>query len=316
MFKPLASWFGTVAAAAAALFLGYGQAYAQRGHGGGHGGGFHGGGFHGGGFRGGSIGRGFSGGGFRGGAIYRGGVRSYGFARPYSGYRGFARPYYGYRSYYARPYYGYRGYGLGRNAFYRPYYRYGYGLGRYGYYRPYYGYGGLFGYGLLGLLGYGGYGYSYPYGYGGYGYGGYGSYVPYYSTAGYSYPYTSSTVVVNPTTYVAPSSGAQGQPPADNAIHLQLTVPADAEVLFDGGRTSQTGTVREYVSPAMTPGQTYTYHITVRYRGADGKLVEDRRDVRVRANDWFAIDFTRPAPAAPPAMPPATTSGSVGVPSR
>jgi uncharacterized protein (TIGR03000 family) len=304
MFKPLASLIGTVTVAAAALFLGSGEAYAQRGgHGGGRGGGFHGGGFHGGGarggFHGGVVNRGFSGGAYRGGAVYRGGYRSYGFARPYSGYRGYsyARPYYGYRSYYARPFYGY---------------------GRYGFYRPYYGYGGLFGYGLLGLLGYGGYGYG-DYGYGDYGYGGYGSYAPDYSSYGYSYPYTSPTDGVSPAGYAAPadlSAGVPQQPPVDNAIHLKLIVPADAEVFFDGAKTSQTGTVREYVSPAMPPGQTYTYHITVRYRGANGKLVEDPRDIRVRANDWFTVDFTRPAPSAPPAMPPAGVKGAAGTSGR
>jgi hypothetical protein len=30
--------------------------------------------------------------------------------------------------------------------------------------------------------------------------------------------------------------------------------------------------------------------------GPDGKPVNDRRLIHVRANDWFRIDFTRPAP--------------------
>ena len=42
-----------------------------------------------------------------------------------------------------------------------------------------------------------------------------------------------------------------------------------------------------------------------RYTDAAGRPVNDTRDIHVRANDWFSVDFTRPAPAEPQAMPPA-----------
>jgi uncharacterized protein (TIGR03000 family) len=308
MFKSWTSLLGTVALSVAALFLVSGEAYGQRGGRGG--GGRAGGGFRGsvGGFRG-------SAGAFRGGSMFRGGsVRPSGFARPASSFRS---------SNFVRPSSAFRSSGFARSGFYRPYNRYGYGFGRNGFYRPYYGYGrygygrywpyyGL-GYGLLGLLNYGLY-YSGAYGYPGYayGYGGYGSYAPYYGNYPYSgnndygYDYPSVPSVINPSSYAVPDvPDAGAQQPVDNAIHLQLLVPANAEVIFNGSKTSQTGTVREYVSPAMTPGKTYTYHITVRYMGANGKVVNDTRDVQVRANDWYSIDFTRPAPSAPPTMPPA-----------
>jgi uncharacterized protein (TIGR03000 family) len=333
MLNKFTALFGTTALAAAALFLGAGEAQAQRGGhgggghgggghgGGGHGGGFHGGGFHGGGFHGGAVhgggfhggvvNRGFSGGGFRGSAINRG-FYGGGLSRGYLG---------GYRGYAYRPYYG--GYGYGR-----------YGYGRYGFYRPYYGLGyGYGGYGLLGLLGYalGGYGYPYGYGYGSYapyyggyyGYDGYGSYAPYYNGNGYGYDYPdTSTGVVNNYNYANPAlSSTPAQAPVDNAIHLQLMVPENAQVLFNGAPTTQTGTVREFVSPPLTPGQSYTYHVTVRYTGADGRPVEETRDVVARPNDWFTVDFTQPAPTAqppaaqpgttqPPAMPPAAQPGT------
>ena len=87
-------------------------------------------------------------------------------------------------------------------------------------------------------------------------------------------------------------------------------MPENAEVIFDGVKTTQTGKIREYASPALSPGTRYTYRVTVRYPGPDGKLVTDTRDIYVRPNDWFSLDFTRPAPAnqppdMPPAMPPA-----------
>ncbi len=196
---------------------------------------------------------------------------------------------------YYYPHHGGAFYGPYRPGLYAPY----------GYYRPYPGYygpalalGGL-GFGLgLGL---------------GYGLGSYGVYRPYYG----------GTTIVNPTTVVvappvggtgvppvagqavppvaAPgvAAGNQTPPPPDNAAHLQLLVPQNAEVVFNGDATTQTGTTREFVSPPLTPGKVYDYTVLVRYTGADGKPVSDRRVIHVRANDWFSVDFTRPAPPEP-----------------
>jgi uncharacterized protein (TIGR03000 family) len=148
-------------------------------------------------------------------------------------------------------------------------------------YRPYYGYGGR---------GHGGYGNFSLYS------GGYGIFSPYSGGYGYS----ASPVPGNPSPGYAnpavPVPTAAGQPPPDNAVHLQLIVPENAEVFFGDVRTRQTGKVREYVSPPLTPGEASTYRISVRSTGADGRPVNDTRDIRVHANDWSSIDFTRPAP--------------------
>jgi uncharacterized protein (TIGR03000 family) len=95
---------------------------------------------------------------------------------------------------------------------------------------------------------------------------------------------------------VAGTPLAQTPPPPDNAAHLQFAVPENAEVLFDGAKTNQTGPLREFVSPQLTSGKVFNYTITVRYTAADGKPINDKRVIYVRANDWFRIDFTRPAP--------------------
>jgi len=198
------------------------------------------------------------------------------------GYHGGAGFHYG--GYYY-PHHGFAAYGPYRAGLYAPY--------GYGFYRPYYGYypptlalAGL-GFGLgLGL---------------GYGLGSYGAYRPYYG----------GTTIVNPTTVVVTPPGGTGVPPVagvpgnqtppppDNAAHLQLVVPQNAEVLFNGDTTTQTGPTREFVSPPLTPNKLYDYTIVVRYPGADGKTVTDRRVIHVRANDWFRIDFTQPAPPEP-----------------
>ena len=196
---------------------------------------------------------------------------------------------------------GYHGGGFGYGGFYYgpryPVYgpngfpfSYGSGLyAPYGYFRPYYGYG-------LGGIGLGGLGLGGA-GLGGLGLGGYGLYRPYYAS-----PVIAAPVVPPANPAVAPANPPTppAAPPPDNAAHLQLIVPENAEVLFDGGKTSQTGTTREFVSPRLTPGKVFNYTITVRSIDANGKTNVDKRVINVQANDWFSIDFTRPAPEPQP----------------
>jgi uncharacterized protein (TIGR03000 family) len=267
-----------------ALGHGGGGGGGHGGGGGGHGGGGHGGGGYHGGYGGGGYHAGYGGayhggygGAYHGGAYYHGG----GYYHGYYGPHGFYGPYHGY-------------------GFYRPY--------GYGFYRPYYGFGGIgFGYGYGYGLPYYGSGYGLGFGFGP-GFGGLGMYGSYFPT------YTAGPAVALPSVAVpgdaVPGGAAPGalppgavpptpdgsQPPPDNAVHLQLVVPENAQVFFDGSQVVQTGTIREFVSPPLPAGKTFTYKVSVRYRDAAGKPVDDTRDIQVRANDWFRIDFTQPAP--------------------
>ena len=92
-------------------------------------------------------------------------------------------------------------------------------------------------------------------------------------------------------------------PQSDNAAHLQLVVPANAEVLVDGGKTTQTGTIREFVSPPLSAEKTFTYQIAVRGTDAHGKTIDDQRTVRIHANDSLRIDFTQPESPEPALSP-------------
>jgi uncharacterized protein (TIGR03000 family) len=180
------------------------------------------------------------------------------------------------------------GYYHGGYGWYRPY-----GYYPYGWYRPYYPFIGI----------------------------GIGLYVPYYGS--YAYPLPPGVVYADPTPAVVantpPPDGAApasppGQPqverpPQDNAGHLRLLVPENSEVLINGAKIAQTGAQREVVTPALQSGQRYSYKISVRYSDPQGKPVDDTREIRFQANDWFVIDFTRPAPpmAQPAFEPPAPT---------
>jgi uncharacterized protein (TIGR03000 family) len=149
--------------------------------------------------------------------------------------------------------YGYRGYGPGYYG-YSPYY-YGDRWARYDTF-PYYG-------------------------------GGWSSYGTYYGdTSGYygSPPYSDMS---------SPSYGygasAQSQ---DNAAHIRVIVPPDAKLWFGNSSTQQTGAVRFFESPELTPGKDYTYDVKAQWT-ENGKEVTRTRHLDVRANAGFTVDFTR-----------------------
>ena len=82
-------------------------------------------------------------------------------------------------------------------------------------------------------------------------------------------------------------------PPADVATpaNFEIRVPEGAELWFEGEKTSQTGSVRTFVSPAVQPGKTFTYTIRARWIGADGKPVDQKRDVKFQAGQRIGVDF-------------------------
>jgi uncharacterized protein (TIGR03000 family) len=180
------------------------------------------------------------------------------------------------------------GHALG-GAYHAPAYHPYYGGYHYGYYHPHY---------------YGGYGYGYyPYRY----YGIYAYAGPYFNYP-YSYVYTAPNYYVYPssTVYVpyVPnyftsgsgiySSGYEPLAPAESAASVELRLPVpDAQVWFDGTATTQTGIVRTFTTPSLTPGIRYSYQVRAKWT-ADGKEVEQTRSVKVEAGEPVVIDFTQP----------------------
>jgi uncharacterized protein (TIGR03000 family) len=153
---------------------------------------------------------------------------------------------------------------------------------------PYYGYG---------------YRYGYPYGGGYYSYGGgyYPSYTANYYAAPYVAPaadyYTAPLYGPAPDYGVPADPGAGGQPPPDLTAHVEVRAPADAEIWFGDGKTRQTGTVRSFVSPSLTPGKDYTYEVRARWTEGGKEVVQTRR-IDVAAGAWKSVDFTKPAAEA------------------
>jgi len=82
-------------------------------------------------------------------------------------------------------------------------------------------------------------------------------------------------------------------PARDNEARLRVVVPADAKVWVDGKATQQTGAVRSFESPPLTPGKQYSYDIKAQWRDSNGKEVTRSRRVDVRANAAVDVDFAR-----------------------
>jgi uncharacterized protein (TIGR03000 family) len=71
---------------------------------------------------------------------------------------------------------------------------------------------------------------------------------------------------------------------------IRLYVPADAQIVFDGYKTEQTGTVRRFISPPLLPGQTYKYDLKASWK-ADGKEVVQTKEVRIQAGQETTLDL-------------------------
>jgi uncharacterized protein (TIGR03000 family) len=154
------------------------------------------------------------------------------------------------------------------------------------------------GYGGYGGYGYGGYG-SYGWGYPGYYYGASPYYVPgvdattdyatqqdYYSNEA-APAYTDNAPVPNDRIY-----GNASTTEDMNTARVNVRVPANAEVIFEGEKTTQTGSSRQFVSPPLTPGGNYTYDIQARWM-ENGRQVSRTRHVPVQAGQVVRVDFLR-----------------------
>jgi uncharacterized protein (TIGR03000 family) len=89
-------------------------------------------------------------------------------------------------------------------------------------------------------------------------------------------------------------AAASDQPaPATGPAPAQVivTVPADADVFFDGSATTETGTERVFTTPALAAGQKFYYDIEAQWT-ADGQPVERSHKVLVTAGATVRVDLT------------------------
>ncbi len=91
--------------------------------------------------------------------------------------------------------------------------------------------------------------------------------------------------------YLTPKAGI---PVEDTTALIEIRVPAsDADVWFQGERTSKTGTVRQFRSPPLVEGRSYTYDVLAVW-GEGGKDTKQLRQVSVRSGSRVTVDFNSP----------------------
>jgi len=69
-------------------------------------------------------------------------------------------------------------------------------------------------------------------------------------------------------------------------------LPEDAEIWFEDAPTTQKGTLRQFVSPPLTPGKEYKYNVRVAWL-EEGKKVSQAHTFPVRAGDIHCIDLVK-----------------------
>lgn len=206
-----------------------------------------------------------------------------GYVQPnFGGYRGGLTPYGG--GGYGNP--GFAPYQNGWGTGYNP----GYGYGNYN--TPGYGYGNAYG-NILNP----GYGYNNAFAPSYYS-PSYSNNGPAYSGAAYPY-YSARNPNPLPTnsyqSYYPPSGAFQGndRQQTENSALIRITVPPDAEIWFDGSKTTQTGGVRQFRTPALEANGHYSYQIRARWM-QNGQERNETRELQVQPNKQATLDFTSP----------------------
>src|SRR5262249_11950670 len=148
-----------------------------------------------------------------------------------------------------------------------PYYA-GWGWGR-----PWYGYSNYYDYGYPYYSDY-----YYPNYYGSdyYGY----TYQPDYYSGTYRTPDYSNVTPAMPGGYYGYQARGAGSGADMNSALINLRVPPSAQVFFEGQPTTQTGTMRRFVSPPLAQGKEFTYDIEARWN-QNGQPVTQTRHIRV-----------------------------------
>jgi uncharacterized protein (TIGR03000 family) len=124
-----------------------------------------------------------------------------------------------------------------------------------------------------------------------------GGYSPYYPQY-YGYQYAPDTYGYDSNNYSsAPSSsyredGRMAMYPSEdqNVARINVRVPPSAQVWFDGAKTTQTGSLREFTSPPINSDSEYSYEIRAHWMEG-GQDVERNQKVSFHAGDRVTVNF-------------------------
>jgi len=167
------------------------------------------------------------------------------------------------------------------------------GFSRGGFHHGGFHYGGFHHGGLWWFPGYSGYYGAQSYYYGSYPYSGYSDFYPYtsdWSSPGYDSGYYGSNGDAT-SSYLNSDLSGTAQP--ETSAQVTVSVPANAEIWFEGNKMTSTGSVREFQSPPLTPGKRYTYEVRARWK-ENGQEVTQTQQVEVTAGTRVNVQFPEP----------------------
>jgi uncharacterized protein (TIGR03000 family) len=81
----------------------------------------------------------------------------------------------------------------------------------------------------------------------------------------------------------------------DQPARIDVEVPAKAALYCDGTKTSLTGTLRRFVTPALSPGREYSYEFKAEWKDGD-TTVSVTQHVSFRAGDRVPVTFLKKTP--------------------
>ncbi|HEY7310786.1 MAG TPA: TIGR03000 domain-containing protein [Gemmataceae bacterium] len=116
--------------------------------------------------------------------------------------------------------------------------------------------------------------------------------------------------------YAAPSRGSDSRPSyysedysgpegptnePSKVAYIRVRVPANAVIWINDQKRTQTGTVRDFVTPALDPDHIYVYNVKARWTEEGGINVEKTLRVRTISGTRVTVNFARPP--EPPRQP-------------
>jgi uncharacterized protein (TIGR03000 family) len=75
-------------------------------------------------------------------------------------------------------------------------------------------------------------------------------------------------------------------------VRLEVRIQPDAELWIEGAKTVQRGDVREFISPPVQPGRSYTYEMMVKWMD-NGQERAQTRHIQVEPGRLVQVDLLR-----------------------
>jgi uncharacterized protein (TIGR03000 family) len=113
-----------------------------------------------------------------------------------------------------------------------------------------------------------------------------------YDASGYAVP-GYATLSTIPRQSPAMSTRSTTMVPSDYVARVVVRVPEDARLEFGGVTVEQPGRIRKFTTPALTPGQKYSYDIRAVWTEGNRPVVKERTII-VYAGEKADIDFLSP----------------------